>query len=215
MYVFISVRASWFYLLRKLYLNDTLSLPNILGHCFYFSLLFEFGFTSGLFYPHQLSPHLPPLPPPHVFLLLDSSVVLPWTCAESDLNISRHCWKPNVLGFCYVGNFNFSALEMQPGHVWVFGIISELPIWCQETETIVSIFRALEGRVGACAFPDNLYDINYANNLTLPFRFFFSLYNRRGLVLRVTSATFSWCFFISLMASVNILGVVFLFFQWL
>lgn len=48
----------------------------------------------------------------------------------------------------------------------------ELPIWCQETETIASIFLALEGRVRACTFPDNLYDIICANNLTLHFRFF-------------------------------------------
>lgn len=87
-----------------------------------FSLLFEFGFTSGLSYPYQLPPHVLPTPP-HVFLLLESFIRLPWTWTESGLNISRHGWKPNVLGVCYVGNFSFSALETQPGHVLVFGII--------------------------------------------------------------------------------------------
>lgn len=31
----------------------------------------------------------------------------------------------------------------------------------------------MEGRVRACLFSDNLYDISYANNLTLRFSFFF------------------------------------------
>lgn len=55
------------------------------------------------------------------------------------------------------------------------------PVWCQETDTRVSIFLAVEGRVRACLFSDNLYDISYANNLTLHFSFFFSLYDRRDI----------------------------------